>query len=339
MPLPERRRNWLTRKSVPVFTLGAASAVGLVAYLAKPVDITVGDIDWTGIFVVGPTIYQMVPGAGGDVPPTVDFWSDWRTATGVSDNAVGDGGKWNGGITNNFDNATVITPVSTCAGWPTDNALRNRINNSTSAGHPRVDNAADSLLPGESRFYRWHSCVDYTTTGPFQGIHSTQPGPSGSQGPWEFDQVMDSTGARKTKWHMYFEHQGPASALRTYDLVTQDGFALPRDTTVRVELEYFRGADAKADSSQLHARVYVWNGSAFALRYDDDDFVVRNNESVTMLDSLYFSMRDLTYIRDLQMGVNGWDNNPGGVTDVLLFGAMAICDDWCGSYPISGVEN
>ena len=68
----ERRRNFLDRLTAkPVITMGLASAVGLVAYLAKPVTVTVGDLDVTGPLVVfGPTIYQMRNGTAAPSAPT-----------------------------------------------------------------------------------------------------------------------------------------------------------------------------------------------------------------------------------------------------------------------------
>lgn len=65
--LEERRRNWLTRTPASA-AAGAALAIGLVAWLAKPVTITIGDV--TGPIIAGPLVSwhrtSNIRGPGGD---------------------------------------------------------------------------------------------------------------------------------------------------------------------------------------------------------------------------------------------------------------------------------
>ena len=94
----DRRRNFVDRlKSAPAIAVGAASAMGLVAYLAKPLTITTGDI--TGPLVVfGPVINQIRMGsAGGSViaafssvfaGSTYTDNGKWREMCGFNDPAV-----------------------------------------------------------------------------------------------------------------------------------------------------------------------------------------------------------------------------------------------------------
>lgn len=264
----------------------------------------------------------------------VCFTSEWDYAVGDSSGAVTDNGKWNGTLLNGAENILVEAATASHIGFPTTNGLRARINSSLAAGLVRADSVCTVPAVGASIYYRAHLVVDAADSIP--GPQDTHPFEIAAAGtlPWRMDIITreDSTG-----WHQEWTTKAGTGGQDIYDLLAQDNHVLPKDTTIRFELEYHR---VEADSGFALARTYVWNdgSGSWDLRYESDDYVVRGG-AYTMNDSTPEQTAAPEMLASPEIGINGWDIDPGYVAPMWLWGAVAICtDDWCGAYPIAGVE-
>jgi hypothetical protein len=285
----------------------------------------------------------------------VVFWCDWRNATDsleTSANAATcvNAGAWNrGAVTSNWDNAFVVDSAVTDLsgrGWPSQKAFRLRNNDGdVSGGAAQVqvkgDSAGlwplwDTLEVGESQYHRVYYMVDINDTiTESNHVLETRDGIDNTGHHIHYvDATTDSTG-----WNFYARLGNPAVS---YNFEPRDGsgndHVLPKDTTVMVETQIRR---THADSATLHARVYVWNGSAMVLRYDDNDFYGFSAASGQLSDSTNYYFPEFSAITRYRYPLNGWGGGTGGwIGDGWFTGAVSVCRvDWCGEYPIAGVEN
>lgn len=97
---------------------------------------------------------------------------------------------------------------------------------------------------------------------------------------------------------------------------------------------------------RYHVKIYDLSG---ALLYDDDNltpywpFGQGANLQAAYTAGLSWPLRtdgqtNLTGFSSLWLGLNGWSGVSSGNERYLVYGAVAVCDDWCGAYPIAGVE-
>ena len=343
----DRRRNYIDRlKSAPTIAALAASALGVVVYLAKPLTIQTGDIDITGPLVVfGPVINQIRMGYSEDAAIQVMFWCDYRNATIGTTSAAGlstcaNAGDWNGTYVGagNLNGIIIDSAGYTAKGWPTAKIFRIRSQLSAGASEPQVRGLTapwaswDTVAVGDSTHFRAYVLMEVPDSVPTSQGHPIEAR-TGNTWPWglRFRTEEDST-----KWGLAIVGaQGQGADQKIWDLVSLNRMILPKDTTIRLEWQVKR---TYVDSIQLHMRVYVWNGSTFTLRYSDADFD-RRSATGTLADNVNVIKLNADSLNTLVGGSNGFDFGSTFQINYMLQGAFAVCDVWCGAWPIAGTEN
>ena len=286
---------------------------------------------------------------------SVVFWCDWRnaadsTATQAALTTCVTTGDWNGIYLNNSNMIVVDTSASDLSGkgWPAASALRvtNPTGSTGGAAQLQVkgDSAGlwpnlDTMLVGESQYHRLYYLVDIPSAAPTQGnIHTFE-----ARDNFAAALYIEAVNGQSA-YQLFLRTNGTGAGGTIFDLVGNNQNVLPKDTAMRVE---FQLARTYTDSVRPSARVYVWNGSSYALRYSDADFVLRfsighgTGGVSTLADSINYPQAqpwsDLTRWRYPH---NGFDGTYGSAYPFFFTGAVCIRRDaWCGAYPISGVEN
>jgi len=241
------------------------------------------------------------------------FASAFTTATGTTQSAVGDGGKWNGTYSNNDAEGEVI--ASTGLNFPSTNTLRITAIDTVFVRGVKTDLPVPAV--GQSQYHRWYfrpAWPDSTTYSDGQNhpIEGTS-GTGGSARNWAFRVNLN----QNTNW-----------SIELYSIAGGGSFASPQFTkagTYRIELRISRTG---TNTMEFHARIY---NSSDTLLYSDADF---NNGSTTLDTNPSLT---LTFPDDLdayQMGNNGWGAGGWSVNDLYCYqGCFAVSlADWCGAY-------
>lgn len=272
------------------------------------------------------------------------FFSDWSTATGSTAAALLDQNKsepWTASWGSNFTSgaAVVDSASAECSGWRTENVLQMSAPNAVGQVYvlPQ-DGLLDTLANGESRFYRLSVCM---VSNNFNQTHGVQDGvtttynSSASVGSTFWQDATSGAGAWRLAFHMvdlgandntWWE---PATALKD---------SLKVGTVYRVEWQVRATSDT---TFTLHARVYDEASNTLLLTDPDFDNNRFGDGSLTLTDSTdlpFTSPSGIASTAGFLIGVNGYD--VAGSYIYAEYAGFAVCDsDWCGAYPIAGVEN
>ena len=282
----------------------------------------------------------ITPTDAGPLPPDVLFFSDWRTATGTSLEALTDGSKWTDISANSDSNGEVI-PNPGDLGFPVSmtNILRVATDGTRDGWfEPKVRGLPIPMV-GQSRYYRWYfrnaqpDGLEDSGTHPIQDADESA---AGSQVNWSFN-VVDSNplfGLSPGEWGILFMNQNPTWDDSRWNLGARAEQLTPlsKDRTYRFELHLLRNSDA---TFILDARVYDESISATEPLYDGADF--NNNVGTRNLTGGHENpINTLANMGGITAGLNGIGNAaaPHGWPLVYAYqGGFCIrADDWCGAY-------
>jgi hypothetical protein len=293
------------------------------------------------------TIFALASGLSATVPTTVTtpstppppppppggsasviFASDFGAATGTGNNATSDGGTWTiGGSSGGLGNIEVVNAASAGIVWPSQNALLVGSTGTTNGRFPYGD-FFNVPSVGQSLFYRWYLRVVAPDDLPSQTLHPIQNEPSVSATTWQ-SQIFTSPSDPDGFWDFRFNFK-PGNEFYGVD------DWLPKDTTMRVELQITRTGSSTAN---YHARIYYLqaDGSEI-LMYGDDDFLEGANLDPgsrgprSLSDRPSIGTANVDNLNGLTVGVNGFDNAPYPFVHHYQ-GAFAVClNNWCGPY-------
>lgn len=261
---------------------------------AKTISVTVD-----GVLVTQTAAVTVTSPAG---LPTLDFFSDWRNATGTGSTATRDGTKWSqvGG-----SSSEVITNPGTFPASMTNIFANRMIVTQDAWGEVRLTTLA-VLAVGETRYFRIYRRLSSDTdvipahpTGDDE-THGVQDGSSASQINWGWWVYHNTGGAGK--FTLQWRPSGSANSYPNdrWQLTT----ALDKDTTYR-----FENYVERTGTTTMKAGIRIYD-SAGTLLYTGANF--RNQTSSTDLDT-YMASNDFTLfsaanLAGVQAGVNGLAN-------------------------------
>ena len=289
----------------------------------------VTDDDGAPSAIVGRTITVIDPSSPPPPSEQVLFYSDWSTATGTSTAAVRDANKarpWS----RNVGQGTPFEVRSTAAAgrdYPTTNFIQV---NSTYA--ELTFQASDGYIPtpavGESIYLRMYYRLTLSGTG--GDTHGTyfddDPVGGVNWGPQALGiYIIPSSGSTMT-WLV-------TAATGLDPIYFSPGERLDKNRTYRIELRYTRTG---TNTYTLGARIYDVNGallygeSAFQDDWWYDGSPKLQGRTFTVNGAGAASMRGFKIGVEASQGGGAFAEHAG----------IAICrNDWCGPYPIPGVEN
>lgn len=251
------------------------------------------------------------------VPPVVlAFASDWGTGLGTSENALTDGGVWDGAS----GRPNVLEVVAAVGlDFPSANVLR--VEQLEGARFRNVNVAGAWSLPaiGSSIWKRIYWRNNTSTSG---------------QGGFNHPVQSCAFGGSKCG-DLWWRHNFPGGSTWHLQLTTNDtpypenhhspGSVFSYNVTYRLEWQMKR---LTATTWELHARIY---DSRDVLLYDDGDFV--NSEgNGSLLDLPTIITNDPRSQTECLIGWQGGRGVIGG-GEYIYFGAYAVSlTDWCGAY-------
>jgi hypothetical protein len=267
---------------------------------------------------------QGAGGAGGGGGATLAWWSDWRTATGGSGNALYDGGKWTGSAWH--INSTVLSASG--LGFPAGmtNVLLAYMGNGDSGGDVSVCNGWALPTIGEAVAFRVYMRHGLTNLGGGLGSasnHPIQPGAGALPFFWAWKYGLASNGDIT---NLHLVHQESASPYKEFFI----SGSFPTDTMFIIEWSYERTA-----SNVWKVRGKVSDGS-----YSEIDSFT--DTGTVVWDSGWDNAQNLacgssSAMRSLFIGWNG----PGGwgnVRGTIHWGGAAVAitepGEWIGPYPV-----
>lgn len=237
--------------------------------------------------------------------PTLDFKSDWSTATGTSDAAVRDTGQavpW--GSEGGSSHEVMANPGTLGFPGTMTNIYANRMVTTQDAwGEPRIT-TLDVIADGETRYYRLyrHLSSDTDVIPPFVSggddeTHGVQDGSAASQinSGWWFYHNTGASGTFTVQWR-------PSSSANAYP---NDRWQL--DTTLDKDTTYrFEWSIARNGTTTFKAALRIYS-DAGVLLYTGADF--RNQTGATDLDTYMasnnFTFFNVDHMAQLQCGLNG----------------------------------
>lgn len=266
-------------------------------------------------------------GGGAAARTDVVFFSDWRTATGTTDNAARDAAKWTGTYTTNPE---VRVTAADGRDFPSTNYLR-----LTDAACGVWFQPSDAKYPvpgvGESLYLRFY--VRNTTSlssGPdSHGIYfSDQPL---VWGPHVTGFYVDSIDSGDLEWYVSASQHANHINDRYYRAGAQTH--LENGSSFRQELKI---TIASASTYTLEARIFDMSGSLL-----DGAWIGHPgypNAGVALSTKTFTRQgSDFSSLQGLTVGLEDPQGGSGGYMEVACL-AIAT-DDWCGAYPIAGVED
>jgi hypothetical protein len=270
---------------------------------------------WSG-WSATPTFTTSAAAGGGGGGGSYLFASDWSTATGTSQAAITDGGRWDR-VTPNFTGRIV---PSTGLDFPTANVFDVWSNGTRDAWLQLIETSMPPLAVGQSRYFRFYIRVAMPDNLEDSGTHGIEDmSPGGTYAPnWDFD-VTNAGGSgvpagrfrgrldtRSTRW------AGPV---------------LNKNQTYRYEFQIHRNT---ATTFLLHARVY---DSAGTLLADDAGFRDSFNSSRTLASGVPNPIVMADGFQGITAGNNGLAGSPPYPFTIFYQGAFCIrSDTWCGPY-------
>lgn len=283
--------------------------------------------------MIGVAATNALGSVGGRVEYAVEgsiplLWSsDWSAATGFSDNAVMDDGKWD---ERRFDpnkvDLSVVTAASIGGGWPTgmDNVLK------VSYAPPVYDATAEveihnrwaAMTSGDHLYGRVYVKTAFVNTGSQDG-HFLQFEPGTPAFGWalKFGRGPNPPRMYEPQWALSKRTGAGGSESSNYYL---NGFGTElTDEVWRVEWHW---EFISANRYRFDTR---WYDAADALRYTNNDFVYGDGPAtLTSRDPLLILPDE--WFRHIVIGNTG----PNWTDDGFVYwgGVCIRDDDWCGSY-------
>ncbi|MGE0278357.1 MAG: hypothetical protein AB7R40_23420 [Nitrospiraceae bacterium] len=283
---------------------------------------------------------------------TVHFWSDWSTATGTTSAAIYDTNKakpWTltAGHGEPGEGGLAVRVTATDSrDYPTTNYLRITGYWQSSGWNELKFIASDNYIPASAvgvgdtivlRFY-----ARFIAANSYQGnddeTHGIYFDSTGSQG-W-------SAGGQAVGIYEQHFTNDVWNYLVVPDTDQNPHYfgpgtnALNRNTTYRFELGWVRTG---TNTYQMLARIYNATGT---LLYDtsafDDNYYGPGGTSLsgrTMTKSTTNNEAGHSTMRGLKIGLNGLSGLTTDTVPFMEMAGLAICSNWCGAYPIAGVEN
>ncbi len=264
-------------------------------------------------------------GAAPAVPRDILFFSDWRTATGNSPDAVADGGKWD--IVSNGARDTMNIIRSTGLDFPSRNVFQ-MIATERWQGFGIVRKTGLPIpAPGESRYYRWYiRMMQPDDLADFQ-THPIQDGNAASQTNWMFvvhngpHVNHGNAPVPKGKWQAQFWSGGGAGNDARWF-----GPLLNKNETYRFELQIERTGST---TYRMHVRIYDGAGTLIA----DDDDIQSINGTARLSSNPTLRFNNVAHMDGLNAGNNGIAGTGPFPFTYAYEGCFAIrSDDWCGPY-------
>jgi hypothetical protein len=266
---------------------------------------------------VGFAVSQTTPGT-----PSIIFFSDFRTATGNSINAVTDGGKWN---INAVTPETMQIISSQGLDFPTPNVMQMTAT-SERQGFAIVRKTGMPVPQvGESRFYRWYirmtqidGLIDYQT-------HPIQDGNNASTTNWMF--IVYNGGGGSGIPNGMWQPQFWADNDPVYNNMRWYAPILSKNVTYRFEMQILRNT---TNTFQMHIRIYDASGNLIAT--DADIHNISNAARLSSNPSL--GIGDPSWFDGLNAGNNGIGSLPANSNFTYAYqaGFCVRSDDWCGPY-------
>jgi hypothetical protein len=261
-------------------------------------------------------------GGGGGAPPSdVLFFTDWRTATGNSNAAVTDGGKWN--IVSNGSTETMNVIPSTGLDFPSTNVFQ-MIATERWQGFGIVRKTGIPVpAVGESRYYRWYIRMMQVDNLADEQTHPIQDGNAASDTNWMFVVYNGggATGVPRGQWQPQFWSEGTGgNNARWY------GPFLTKNQTYRVELQIHR---IGSSTYRMHVRIYNRAGTLIA-----SDADIRNiGNSMNLASNPTLNFNNVNNLDGLNAGNNGIGAPAPFPFTYAYEGCFAVRrDDWCGPY-------
>lgn len=264
-------------------------------------------------------------GPGNAEGPMPAWFSDWRTATGRTEDALRDGGKW----TDQLCAAPVLEVVNAAGlGFPTANALRVSYENPGECLMVQTTDQWPAPEAGEYLFFRTYLRIeipDGEMLGFPHPIHLGRPAaPDAAYSTW-FNFNAPSAGVSPFVLQLGGGPQWP-------DTGWQWGFAVGE--TYRLELRVFRETESTA---RVDIRVHDGSGALVAESPDWHNGETGPNERNLADSAPTFPVEDASF-RLLELGNNDPLGLLAGAERYLYFGGTAIVlspdhDDWPGPYP------
>lgn len=254
--------------------------------------------------------------------------ADWSTATGTTDNALMDGGEFNGTANTPATELEVI--AATGLGFPVGmtNVLRVTHHVSPASGWVESDEQWAARGDDESLFYRFYlrngvpdseGAVSSSSHHPFE----TAGGGVGTQG-WSFNFGWADDGTFPFKLILV----GVSGGAQRWRVRSGGAYVnLSKDTTYRFEFQFTRTA---ANTYTIHARIY---NAADELLYSDSDWATEDVPFTPMTTAgVDIAIPDSDAgLRRWRIGING---GPAVSEDRYHYvgGVMVRADDWAGAY-------
>jgi len=317
--------------------------------------------DWGTDITLTTGVSYVTSTAPTDPRPTVHVCSDWSTATGSTRNAVADSSSacstpWTnvaGHMMNvEFaDAATVVATSGSGLNFPATNFLRliaydgspsaegiaqlawNDGTNYTSGGvHPSIP----TLGVGDSLGIRFYIRAIY----PYDALDTETHGDEWAvwPDPWSIDYRFSATNWQIDLAGMPASNPGAVAVNDGMGINASGARPLVKDSVYRVD---YLVIGVASDSLRTRARV---SSSQDRLLFDSEDFISSSFSNGTTLASQTFAATTqdfTTALRRFRIGLNGIAGLTTGNDGFVAFewAAVAMCDSWCGAYPIVGSEN
>lgn len=263
-------------------------------------------------------------GSGGGSSAQLAWFSDWRTATGTSQQALYDGTKW----TSQLCSANVASVVPAMGlGFPTQNVFRFEYTNDMECLMVQVEDRWPAPAVGQYLFVRayWRNAVpDGQTLGLPHPIHIGR----------------GMGGAAYATWMNFTAPSGGSS-----DMVLQLGggppfpdmywsFAFATNRTYRIEWRLHRET---ASTARVSLRVYDDTGALIGENADWSNRENGANARTLAQSNPAMPVNDASF-RLLEVGCNGPAGLAAGTGRYAYFGGLAVAvsssaDGWIGPYP------
>lgn len=280
---------------------------------------------------------------------TLDWFSDWRNATGNTDAAFLDGGKWTGYISTPVRSLASVIPASGL-GFPSQmtNVWRYEIPNSPEACQPRVAGQWTMPAVGEYQYYRHYIRCDFPETHNPADQHYFHIGSDTGAAVYESTYWLNGVeggvggGVLNGEYRIQFM---PNWQNTTYPDTAWYNIYLTTTNVYRLELRVFRET---TNNLRYTSRVYDSAGNLRDTAGRDQQvwFEYYGGQGWTDLpDFVVQTVDPATTLEIIEVGYNG--SGPTGSftpTPYVYMGGLAVrvsasANDWIGPYPVTGVED
>lgn len=260
---------------------------------------------------------------GGVSTSDLAWFSDWRTATGASQQALYDGSKWTGQLCNHD-----VVEIISASGldFPTNNVLRADYQTDMECLMVQAQDQWPAPGVGEYLFVRLYyrnAIPDGVAVGLPHPVHIGHS-PAASYATWV---NLEPTSGGVSRMILQLGG-GPAYPDQFW------GWPFNTNQTYRLELRLHR---VTADTAKVDVRVYDGSGALLA---DDDDWnngeVSANRRTLAQSDPT-FPVTDASF-RLIEIGNNGPAGLAAGAGRFIYIGGVAVAvsanpDAWPGPYP------